>query len=127
LTFNIVAVYSGVILSLILLVPIKEIKKEYAPIIVAALSVLVIGVSLKHAVPLFEYVKGLGDGIEEGYFSILFKCFGIATATHVVSDMCSDFGAQSLAGKVEFVGKIGILMTTLPLVEALLDLTEKLV
>ena len=126
MTFDIVTVYAGVVVTLVLLVLVKEIKKEYAPIMITALSVILLGFAIRRGMPLFEYIKGLGDGVGEEYFYVLFKCFGIAVATQMLSDMCCDFGAQSLSGKVEFVGKIGILMTTVPLVEALLELSERL-
>lgn len=124
MSVNVIAVYAGVIMTLILLVPVKELKKDYAPVIVTALSVLLIGVALKRGMPLFEYIRGLGEGNGEEYFSILYKSLGIAISTQLISDMCGDFGAQSVAGKVELVGKIAILMTTVPLVEALLEFSE---
>ncbi len=108
------------------IVPIKELKKDYLPFITTALSLVLLAVALKRGAPLFEYMKNLGVSNSEEYFNVLFKCFGIVIITGLVSQMCSDFGVQGVAEKVEFVGKIAVLMTILPLVDTLLSLVETL-
>lgn len=112
---------------LVCLVPIKELKKEYFPLITSALSIIILGVAFKRGLPLFGYVRELATEESEIYFSIIFKCFGIAMLTGLISDMCTDFGAGSVSGKVGFVGKIGVLMTCIPLVERLFSLVDELI
>ena len=126
MTLNLAEIFGGVIIALICLVPVKELKKEYLPLITSALSVVLLGVAFKRGLPLFWYVKDLSTEESEVYFSIIFKCFGIATVTQLVSDMCADFGAPSVSSKVVFIGKIAVLMTCIPLVEKLFSLIEEL-
>lgn len=126
MTLNIAEIFGGVIIALICLIPVKELKKEYLPLITSALSVILLGVAFKRGLPLFDYIKGLSTEEGDAYFSIVFRCFGIATVTQLVSDMCTDFGASSVSSKVSFVGKIGVLMTCIPLVEKLFSLVEGL-
>lgn len=127
MTLDIPLVYAGVLLSLVVLVPIKELKKEYAPIIISSISLILLKLVIKHSIPLFEYISNLGINSTENLFSVMYKCFGIALVTQLVSEICIDFGASGIAGKVELIGKIGIIITVLPLIESLLKLVEGLV
>ena len=111
---------------LVCLVPVKELKKEYFPFITSALSIILLAVAFKRGMPLFGYIRDLSTEQSELYFSIIFKCFGIATLTGIICDMCADFGAGSVSGKVGLIGKIAVLMTCIPLVERLFLLIEEL-
>lgn len=127
MTLELDGIFGGILIVLVCLVPIKELKKEYLPLITSALSILVLSVTFKKGLPLFGYIRELSTEESEIYFSIIFKCFGIATLTGLISEMCADFGAGSVSGKVGFVGKIAVLMTCIPLVEKLFSLIEELV
>lgn len=126
MTFNLSEIFAGVLICVLCLIPIRELKKEYAPLISTALSVLLFGIAFKRGLPLFQYIKSIGQGESEAYFEIIFKCFGIAVSTNLITEICSDFGVGSVSGKVEFIGKLAILMTCIPLVERLFSLVEAL-
>ena len=127
MTFNLEGIFGGIIIVLICLVPIKELKKDYFPLITSALSILLLTVAFKRGQPLFDYVKDLSDETSEMYFKVIFKCFGVATLTQLVSDMCKDFGASGVSEKVNLIGKIVVLMYCMPLVDSLLSLVEELI
>ena len=120
-------IFSGVIIALVCIISLSEIKKEYSALITTALSVVLMLVAVKRGQPLFQYIKSIGTDNGKIYFEVIYKSFGIAILTHFVSEMCSDFGAPSTSSKVEFIGKIAILMTVIPLVESLFSLAEALV
>lgn len=126
MTLDLTAIYGGVIIVLFCLVTVREIKKEYAPVITAALSVVLMSYALKRGKFLFDYIESLTTVESELYFSIIFKCFGIAIMSNIISQMCSDFGASGVCSKVDFVGKIAIIMTCMPLIDGLIDLVEGL-
>ena len=126
MTFNLSEIFAGVLICVLCLIPIRELKKEYAPLISTALSVLLFGIAFKRGMPLFQYIKSIGEDDTEVYFEIIFKCFGIAVSTNLLTEICSDFGFGSVSGKVEFIGKLAILMTCIPLTERLFSLVEVL-
>lgn len=120
------AIFAAVILALIVLVVLKEIKKEYLPFATAGLSIVLLVVAFKRGMPLFHYLKNVDFYNGEKYISVLFSVFGIGVITNLISQFCSDFGIPTVSEKVEFVGKMAILISTLPLVDSLFKLVEEL-
>lgn len=60
-------------------------------------------------------------GINIVYLELVIKILGIAYISSFCSEICKDAGAGSLASKVELVGKIFILILSLPILRAVLD------
>ena len=127
MTFDIVAIFAAVILSLVALVVLKEIKKEYLPFATSALSIILLIVAFKRGLPLFHYLKNVEFHNGEKYISVLFQVFGIGVLTNIVSELCSDFGIPTLSDKVDFIGKIAIIITALPLIDSLFKLVEEII
>ena len=111
--------YGSVIAMVLLLIPIKELKKEYFVIAAAALSLILTVVALKWSTPIFDYLRLLSDNKYSEYFKVMIKVFGIAFITNITSDMVSDLGMSSVSGKVEFVGKVAIIVSSLPIFDQL--------
>lgn len=61
---------------------------------------------------------------QKEHYAILLQCFGIGMITKLTMQTCQDFGENSLAGKVDLMGKISILITALPLFSEWLDLIK---
>ena len=124
MTPDLIGIFSTVLAALFFIIPLKELKKEYLPFITAAFSILLFTVALKRGIILLEYLEELSFDVSGEYFDVLFKCAGVAFCTVFVSQMCSDFGMPSISDKVEFIGKIGVLMTVVPLVSTLVQMIE---
>ncbi len=92
---------------------------EYSLIINIATGLLVITYLISNFLPIFNHIRDLINTakISEKYYSILFKSLGICFLSQFASDSCKDAGEESLASKVEMVGKIAILTIALPLFE----------
>ncbi len=56
------------------------------------------------------------------YLSILLKVIGIAYITEFGADICRDAGECAIASKIELAGKIIIVLISIPIITALLDL-----
>lgn len=69
----------------------------------------------------------LKANIDIAYFSIVFKIIGIAYITSFCSEICKDAGVGSLASKVEFCGKILILIMSIPILMDILQSIIKLI
>ena len=118
----------GLAISLsVLLVPITQIKKEYGIIGKSALSIILLTYAIKKSYPLFEYIKKLSNSEYETYLQILISCFSVALLTKIATDMLCDLGANNVGEKVEFAGKIAILLLCLPMFEKLFGLLEALI
>ena len=63
--------------------------------------------------------KYLGDNFQ--YLSILFKAVGAAYVCEFCSGICKDAGYNGIAGQVETMGKMYILLIGMPVLFALME------
>lgn len=57
---------------------------------------------------------------------LMLKSLGVGITVKIVSDICRDCGEDSIAGGVELVGKLEILLLCIPFAAELLTLTSEL-
>lgn len=60
------------------------------------------------------------------YMTTVFKILGIAYLASFCSEICRDSGENNIASKVEFAGKILILVLAIPILMGVLDSILKL-
>ena len=61
-------------------------------------------------------------GIESSYIMLLLKVIGIAYLTQFGASVCEDAGEKAIAMKVEFAGRITIILMSAPLMFAIINL-----
>ncbi len=64
--------------------------------------------------------------IDTVYLTTVIKIIGIAYISSFCSEICKDAGANSIAAKVEFSGKILILMLAIPILMAVMEAILKI-
>ena len=127
MSFDVVGFFAVTVAGALMLLPLKELKPSYFFIALCALSLLVMNFALVKARPIFSYLNYLISGDNSYYFKIMMKATGISLITSMVSDLTGELGMNSLSGKVEFTGKVFIIILTLPLFDELLALAVSLV
>ena len=105
----------------------KEMKNSYYTIAVAALSLIVTAYTLKGAVPLLNYFSVLSESEASVYFKTLIKVLGITFICNITSDLTTELGMSTLSGKVEFAGKIAVLLSAVPIFDSLLSQVERFI
>ena len=97
----------------------RQTQPAYATALTVAVGVVLLVLVLQGASPLLERVAQLFDRSTLGaaYSTVLFKAFGIGIVSQTAADVCRDAGESALAGKVEFGGKVLLLLCGLPLIE----------
>ena len=65
-------------------------------------------------------------GMDEGVYSSIVRIVGIGFLTEYAADICDDAGCVSVGKKVEFAGKITILLSALPIITGVLDVIGNL-
>lgn len=124
---NIITVCAFSLVSLSVVVLVRQLRQELVPLTVTAIGVLMLGYLLMSLSPVISFISdtakqsGLG-----GYFSVLVKALAIALCCQVCSEICRDCGENSLASKVELAGKIGIIILSLPILQQLLTMAKEL-
>lgn len=69
---------------------------------------------------MIEEIPGLSEGNRE-YTEAILKMVGIGYVAGVCSDICTDLGQTSLAGAISSVGKVEIMLLSMPYVRRIIE------
>ena len=106
---------------------IKQWKSDFVPLIRIGTVVLFGTLLIASAQPLLSLITTLGkDSGGSRYIETILKGLGIVILTQISSDICRDSGEGTLAGHIETVGKVELLLLCIPLIEEILATAEKL-
>ena len=107
---------------------IKQWKADFLPLVRIGAVVLFGALLIASAKPLLALLTSLGKGTEASsvYIETILKGLGIVILTQIASDICRDSGEGTLAGHIETVGKLELLLLCIPLIEEILVTAEKL-
>ena len=100
-----------------LLMVIRSIKGEMAVPLSLCVSVMLVGLSLALSAPIMDFLGNLAEPSSKKYMTTLLKTVGVSLVASTASDICRDCGENSIASKVEMLGKCEILFLSLPLLQ----------
>lgn len=109
-----VAVASG-----LLYVIVKQLKPEFAPLLLIGGGAVVLAVCVQSAGEVTSGAQSLmaDAGISVYHVKILLKATVICVVAQIASDLCRDMGAATLAGAAELAGKISAVAVALPMIK----------
>lgn len=110
----------GAICSLLL----KNTQTQYASLCVIATGIIIIILtlnSLKGVILTFQELVEQ-TGINQQLFALLLKIIGIGYLVEYSSNLCSDFGCESIAKKLSFGGKITLFIMAIPIIKSLIQI-----
>ncbi|HHW02656.1 MAG TPA: stage III sporulation protein AD [Thermoanaerobacterales bacterium] len=116
------------IVATILVVLLKEDKPEIALQISIVIGAIIFLLMIEKIISVVDVLKSLSQkaSIDMIYMSTVLKIIGIAYLAEFGAQICRDAGASSIASKIEFAAKIMILVLSLPILMAVLELLIKL-
>lgn len=119
----ILKVISFVFVALFLYLFLKDKNSQLALLLMLAAGVLVFIFCISQLGEIINFIKTMSNkaGIDSLYIGIVLKILAIAYLASFASEICKDAGAGSLASKVEFSGKIFILVLAIPILMAVLQ------
>ena len=102
----------------------KQIKSEYTILIMIVASALIFYFCIDKISYVIHLVEELSkkSGVNQTYILLMFKIIGISFMCQITSDICKDNGMQTLSSQVETFGKLGILVSGIPLISSLMDM-----
>ena len=111
------------IVTVLLILSIKELKPDFAVLISTVFGIIII---LYLVNPISETLSAFSDiaqrsGIKNEILSSLAKVVGISFIAEFAASICNDAGQTSIASKVESAGRIIILALALPIITDVLD------
>jgi len=112
------------IVSVILITILKTVKKEdFALILTIIASLVLFGVLLLKLEDITDLLTNLiiKSGINKEYLTLLLKVTGISYVIELATNICKDAGNSSIASKLEMLGKISIVVLTIPILTSVVS------
>ncbi len=102
----------------------KNDKPEFHLFVITATGLIILFIILSSLADVIASFSMLVDksGVNEALFSGVLKIIGIGYLTEYSSSICMDYGASSVANKMQLAGKITIFLMSLPIINALVDI-----
>ncbi|GAA0743507.1 stage III sporulation protein AD [Clostridium oceanicum] len=119
---EIVKIVAFALISLFLVLILRDEKKELAVQISIAVGVIIFLFLISKITAIMQFIQQLAlkANINFVYITTVLKILGIAYLATFCSEICKDAGESSIASKVEFAGKILILSLAIPILMAVL-------
>ncbi|KAJ51485.1 stage III sporulation protein AD [Clostridium tetanomorphum] len=121
---EIVKIVAFAFISLFIVIIVKDSKKEELAIQISICTgVLIFLFMINKITSVMNLLQQLAlkANIDFIYLTTVFKILGIAYLASFCSEICKDAGQSSIASKVEFAGKILILVLAVPILMAVLQ------
>ncbi len=109
----------GVIMSLLL----KNHLSTYALIVTLLTGIIILFWCIVNIIPVIDKLQYLIEetNMPNEYGMIIFKSIGLTFIVQLISDICKDAGETAISSKLELMGKIAILLISLPLFEKIIS------
>lgn len=111
------------LLGVLMAAPLKSYKAEYGVYIGIAVCLVILGYAMQYFTGILSAIEKLREYLKGnyGYITVLLKAVGATYACEFCAGICKDAGYSGIAGQVEIVGKLYILLTGMPILIALLE------
>ena len=116
------------LISLIVIVVIKQYRPEFAVYVSIIAGLLIMGIVISKLSGIVGIIKSLANkaSLNSSFLSILIKITGIAILTEFTTSICKDAGEGAIATKVDLGGKIIIISMSIPIISSLLETILKI-
>ncbi len=117
----------GFVVTLLILI-IKRQKPELAVQLSITLASIIFLMVLSKLSVVLNFFRDLAEKaqISQMYLNTILKIIGIAYITEFGAQVCRDAGEGAVAGKIEFAGKILVMIMAIPIIALVLDTIVRL-
>lgn len=111
------------LVTVVLLVTLRPLRPELATLLTIAAGALLLALVLGRLRTIVQTLAEMAARaqMQPGFLQTALKAVGVAYLAGFTAQVCRDAGEGALAGKVELVGKVAILLLALPVMWAVLD------
>ncbi len=113
----------GVVLGFLL----KGTGPEYAGFITMGIGIMILGLAVGKLEYLFQSVSQLKAmlPVSQEYFATLIKMIGVTYIGQFSAGICKDAGHQSTAAQIELFCKLSVMVLSMPVLMALLNMIQE--
>ena len=121
-------VVCGVLITVILIVALRQQGKDIALLLSVAVCCMVVAVGFTYLTPVVDFIQELSEqaGTDPVFLRILLKSVGIALVAEFAGLICTDAGNGALAKAIQILAIAVILWLSLPLMNTLLELVRRI-
>ncbi len=107
----------------------SQYKPEFSLIIRLAAVVFIVLIAFEPIAEMTADLLDITDGtkINNEYIFLLIKVVITAVICHTVSEVCADTGNRAVAFCVDLVGRVSIVLLSVPLLKAIIQITRELI
>lgn len=118
----------GFVVTLLILI-IKQQRPEMAVQLSLALATIIFLMVLGKINVVLNLFRDLAEkaNISQMYLNTILKIIGIAYVTEFGAQVCRDAGEGAVAGKIEFAGKVMVMVMAIPIIALVLDTIVRLI
>ncbi|MBE6959145.1 MAG: hypothetical protein E7448_00255 [Ruminococcaceae bacterium] len=119
---------AGAMLTVVLGIALGKQSKDISLILSIVVCIMVLVAAAAYLQPVMDFVKRLQSIglLDEQYGQILLKSVGIGLVTEFAVLICNDAGNTALGKSLQIAATVLVLWISLPLMESLLTLIEKI-
>lgn len=116
------------LISLIMIILIKQYKPEFAIYISLLAGVIILIMLVDKLAGIVNLIQSISQkaNINSQFLAILIKITGIAFLSEFAVSICKDSGEGAIANKVELGSKIIIISMSIPIISSLLEIILKI-
>lgn len=126
---NMLSVFGLALVAAAAALALKKYAPEISALIAVAAGLIILVFVLTKLLPSINTMADLleNTAVPTEYLTVLLKAVGISLGVKFTSDTCKDMGQNSIAAKVEFSGRVAILLSALPLFEDVAEIIINLI
>lgn len=117
------------LISLVIILILRQYKPEYAIYVSLIAGILILTLSLGQLSGIINLLKDISSraSINTKFLSLLLKITGISFLTEFAVSISKDSGETAIANKIDLGGKVLIIVISIPIITALLEIVIKII
>lgn len=123
---EIIKVIGAAVICLALIIFLRKVSETYVPLVRTAAVLLFFGICIGMLSPLLGFAGDVLNSGGMGRSKTVLKALGISFLTGLCAEVCRSAGENGLASGVENIGKIEILLLSLPMLREVLSTAEEM-
>lgn len=126
---NIISVCGFCIASVIACKVLENDSRQLKTVLTLVVAVIFLLSTVGFVSQIISAVSSLFDAakIDGMYIKVIFKCLGVTYLTQFAADYCKDCGENAIASQVLLAGRISVLVISLPLFKAFVEIVKSLI
>ena len=115
------------LMAVFLALKLTSVQPEYALLTGIAACIVLFGFSVSKLEVIFSGIDTIRQylSVNSAYIAVIFKVIGIAYISEFSANLCKDAGYGGIASQIEMLGKLSILVMSLPILTTLLTTIQE--